>query len=374
MTNDWFLPHARLQDLLTAIIDLGYRIIGPQVQNGAIVYQQLTDARQLPWGMQDAQQPGHYRLQETGQRQAFAFANGPQGIKPQLFKSQESLWRVTRDEQGKLAFESLPPKTDPIALFAVKPCDIRAMHIQDKVFVSGKYADTHYRQRRNNVFIIAANCTYSSANCFCVSAGGAPEAQAGYDMAFTEIDDGLVIHGGSEPGRQLLLGLQLSVATEPQLQTARRRVQQAADRQSKQLPLPNDGPLRDLLFANLDHPRWDEVAERCLSCANCTSVCPTCFCANVDSKTALDNQSSEQVREWGSCFTKEHSYIVGKTIRPDTKTRYRQWLTHKVGSWHDQYDTSGCVGCGRCVTWCPVGIDITEELTAIADNPVADDA
>jgi sulfhydrogenase subunit beta (sulfur reductase) len=360
-----FLPHTQLQALLDAISQAGFAIIGPQVREGAIVYDWLNTAEQLPWGMQDVQSPGEYRLRATKEKLAFAWANGPQAIKPQLFKPTESLWEVTRDEQGRLAFQEKKPETQATALFAVKACDIRAMLIQDKVFIDSDHPDAHYTARRKNVLIVAANCTYSPANCFCVSAGGYPRAEAHFDIAMTEITHGLVMQAGSATGESIVNTLSLASATDAQIKQAQQGIEHAANSQSKKLPLPNDGPLRDMLFNHLDHPRWDDVAQRCLSCGNCTSVCPTCFCSNVESKTALEGQHSEQVREWGSCFTQQHSYIVGKVIRPDTKTRYRQWLTHKVGSWHEQFDSSGCVGCGRCITWCPVGIDITEELTAI---------
>jgi Fe-S-cluster-containing hydrogenase component 2 len=126
--------------------------------------------------------------------------------------------------------------------------------------------------------------------------------------------------------------------------------------------------VRDLLTRNLEHPRWDNVAERCLSCANCTMVCPTCFCTSVEDASDLAGLETSRSRRWDSCFTMDHSYVHGGSVRASTKSRYRQWLTHKLSTWHDQFDTSGCVGCGRCITWCPVGIDITEEVRAIADS------
>ncbi|MBF0393567.1 MAG: 4Fe-4S dicluster domain-containing protein, partial [Alphaproteobacteria bacterium] len=116
---------------------------------------------------------------------------------------------------------------------------------------------------------------------------------------------------------------------------------------------------------NREHPRWDEVAKRCLTCGNCTMVCPTCFCTTVDDVTDLGGTRTERVRSWDSCFTLDFSYIHGGSVRNEGSSRYRQWITHKLSSWHDQFGSSGCVGCGRCITWCPVGIDITEEVGAI---------
>jgi ferredoxin len=126
--------------------------------------------------------------------------------------------------------------------------------------------------------------------------------------------------------------------------------------------------VRDLLMRNLEHRRWDQVADRCLSCGNCTMVCPTCFCTTVEETSGLTGAESARSRRWDSCFTMDFSYIHGGSVRSSTRSRYRQWMTHKLATWHDQFDMSGCVGCGRCITWCPVGIDITEEVRAIRDD------
>jgi ferredoxin len=129
--------------------------------------------------------------------------------------------------------------------------------------------------------------------------------------------------------------------------------------------------IRELLAATLDHPRWDDVASRCLTCTNCTLVCPTCFCSTVEDVTDLTGRTAERWRRWDSCFTLGHSYLHGGSVRSTARDRYRQWLTHKLGTWIDQFGHSGCVGCGRCITWCPVGIDITEEVAALGAAPVS---
>jgi NAD(P)H-flavin reductase/Pyruvate/2-oxoacid:ferredoxin oxidoreductase delta subunit len=116
----------------------------------------------------------------------------------------------------------------------------------------------------------------------------------------------------------------------------------------------------------LDHPRWAEVADRCLSCSNCTMVCPTCFCTSAGLESDLDGSTTRVERRWDSCFTGDFAAVAGGNFRPRRQDRYRQWLTHKFATWVDQFGTSGCVGCGRCIAWCPVGIDVREELNAIA--------
>lgn len=366
-TKKFFLPQDHIQDLITVLQQANYKCIGPQVRDGAIVYDELKLAEQLPWGMRDHQEPGRYRLEKIPQQEAFAFANGPQAIKPLLFKPSETVWKVERDHEGKLIFQPQNASEKALAIIGARACDIAAMLIQDKVFIDDKYVDHRYRDRREKLFVVAVNCSYSSKNCFCVSAGTGPCVTQSYDIVMTELEDGFVMNSGSSRGENIISQLNfLQTAHEKKCEAAEQRVAQAAAMQTKRIPLDNKRELMDLLFNNLNHPRWEEVAERCLSCGNCTQVCPTCFCHSEADKPQLDGSGSEHKREWDSCFTAEHSYLNHKVLRDDTRKRYRQWLTHKVGSWFQQFDVSGCVGCGRCVTWCPVGIDITEELSAIS--------
>lgn len=362
----YFLPHACLQQLISALQAQGFTCVGPQVRDDTIIYDVLTDADQLPWGVRDHQSPGGYFLETLPDKKAFSWANGPQAIKPILFKSSETVWRVERNELGQLIFKPYQAEEAPVAIFGARSCDLAAMAIQDKVFTEGQYPDLHYQARRQALFIVAVNCTYASENCFCVSAGTGPEVQNPYDLLMTELDDGFLIQAGSERAEAILNSLKLKKALSDQTDHAIVSIQQAADMQTKRIPFNNQSSLRDLLFANLDHPRWDDVAERCLSCGNCTAVCPTCFCHAEQEKPSLDGLASAHIREWDSCFTEGHSLLGGTPVHGGTRERYRQWLTHKVGSWFDQFGSSGCVGCGRCVTWCPVGIDLTEELAAIS--------
>ncbi len=226
----------------------------------------------------------------------------------------------------------------------------------------GPYRDPYYARRREQLFLVAVGCSHPAATCFCASTGDGPRPQHGFDILLEELDEGYVAHGGSGEGRRMLAALDLARASDGQMRAAQQESERAGAIQTRQLPSRN---LRATLFANLDHRRWADVAERCLACGNCTSVCPTCFCHSEHDAPALGGNESEHQREWDSCFTRGHSYVHGFTVRPDTRSRYRQWLTHKLGSWHDQYGRSGCVGCGRCIVWCPVGIDITEEAAAI---------
>jgi sulfhydrogenase subunit beta (sulfur reductase) len=357
-----YLARNRLQDLLDALVHAGFRCVGPKVKDGAIVYEPLANAGELPTGASDAQAAGQYRIDQTGSPRQFAWANGPQALKPLLFKPREVLWRAERRTDGSLAFSANQPEAKPLAVIGARACDLAALSLQDAHFLEGTHPDPYYASRRERLFIVAVNCSHPAATCFCVSTGDGPRATHGFDIALSELDDGFVAEAGSDRGRALLNNLALANAMPQQIDDAQRQSEHAAAVQTRTLPGRN---LRDTLFANLEHARWDDVAERCLSCGNCTSVCPTCFCHAEVETPRLDGNTTQHAREWDSCFTQGHSYMYGHTVRPDTRTRYRQWLTHKLGSWHEQYGRSGCVGCGRCIAWCPVGIDITEEATAI---------
>lgn len=361
-TEKGFLARADLQSLLEALRQEGYRIVGPQVRDGAIVYDTLARIEDLPTGVHDDQAPGRYRLERDAGPRCFAWANGPQALKPLTFAPHEPLWKAERSRDGALAFAELRPPATKLAVFGVRGCDLAGLALQDRHFLKQDCLDTHYAARRQGLFLIAVHCTHPAATCFCSSTGDGPRATAGFDLALAELDEGFIVEAGSAAGETVAARLPLGPVAEAQRHRAVGELLEAAGRQRRALPSRN---LRDALFARLEHPRWDEVASRCLACGNCTSVCPTCFCHAARAAPRLDGMQSVHVREWDSCFTHEHSYLHGLVIRPDTRTRYRQWLTHKLGAWHEQYGRSGCVGCGRCITWCPVGIDITEEVAAI---------
>ncbi|MEJ2481222.1 MAG: 4Fe-4S dicluster domain-containing protein [Acidihalobacter sp.] len=360
-----FLPRSALQQVIELLQARGFRCVGPQVRGGAIVYDTIGDCRQLPAGVEDRQSPGAYRLQDTGTPRWFAWANGPQALKPLTFVPRETLWRARRDDQGTLHFESPGLDEAPLAVIGVRACDLAALRLQEQHFMAGEVAAPNFAARRQRLFLVAVHCTHPADTCFCASTGDGPHAEAGYDLALHELDDGFLVEAGTEAGTALLEELPLQPVPDGAQEKADEEIDQAARSQQRGLPSHD---LRGLLFGNLEHPRWEAVAERCLSCGNCTAVCPTCFCHAESDHPTLAGDVTEHVRAWDSCFTAGHSYLAGFVLREDTRKRYRQWLTHKLGGWHDQYGRSGCVGCGRCVTWCPVGIDLTEEVAALQED------
>ncbi len=358
-----------LQALVDALAARGYRIIGPTVRDGAIVYDTIATIAELPVGWRDRQEPGRYRLERRDDEALFGFAVGPQAWKRFLHPPVEVLWTAHKSEDG-LSLQTTQEGAAKFAFIGVRACEIHAIAIQDRVFCEGPFVDKGYAMRRRDAFVVAVNCGEPGGTCFCVSMQTGPKAQSGFDLALTElVDDNahdFLVEIGSEAGADVLSHLSYRRASDAEITVADAVVTRAAGRMGR--TLETDG-LKELLQSNLDHPRWDAVAERCLTCANCTMVCPTCFCTTVEDHSDLAGTSAERVRKWDSCFSLDFSYLHGGSVRKSGRSRYRQWMTHKLAHWYDQFGTSGCVGCGRCITWCPVGIDITEEAAAIRATP-----
>jgi len=368
-----FLPRESLPALVAALRD-GRRLLGPRVRDGAITFGELEHVEDLPIGVGDEQSPGRYRLRARADERAFGYAVGPTSLKETLFPPRETLFRAERRADGKVGFVAVVPKPEATAVLGVRACELAAIGVQDRVFVQGAASEPRYRARRDALqLVVAVQCTSPAATCFCGDAGTGPRVFGdAADLIATEIDAGLVLEARTEEGAQLLDRLPTRAVADDERVEAERDLD-AATTKTHTGRLAFEG-LPERLFAALDHARWDEVAARCLACGNCTSVCPTCFCSHAEeagaTAGALEGRS-ERERVWESCFSSEHGAMHGANPRATTKDRYRQWLTHKLGSWVAQLGTSGCVGCGRCTTWCPAGIDLVEEARALGDGQVS---
>jgi sulfhydrogenase subunit beta (sulfur reductase) len=362
------LEFEHFQQLLAILNGRGYQVVGPTVRDSAIVYDTLTSVADLPVGYTDEQDAGTYRLKKRADEALFGYAVGPHSWKKFLHPPVLRLWQARREGNG---FQVIPENQEVprLAFIGVRSCELHAIAIQDRVFTRPGYSDPTYQARRDNLFIVAVNCAQAAGTCFCTSMHTGPKATAGFDLALTEVLDAnrhyFVVEVGTELGAEILHEIPHAEARSVDIQLAQDIVASTAEHMGRSMDTTG---IKDLLYSNLEHPRWENVASRCLTCTNCTMVCPTCFCTTVEDVTDLAGEHAERWRKWDSCFTMDFSYIFGGSIRSSTKSRYRQWMTHKLASWIDQFGTSGCVGCGRCITWCPVGIDITEEVRAIRES------
>ena len=365
------MDRAQLDQLLALLVARGLAILGPRVRDGAIVYDPLDSVDDLPIGWTDEQAPGRYRLLRRQDDALFGYAVGPHSWRRHLQAPEIQLWTAERVDEG---FEIRAPVPDstPQAFLGVRGCELAAIRVQDRVLAEGEGADSHYATRRAATLLVAVECGVPAATCFCPSMGTGPSIaeDAGADITLTELDPpgrGLVARGDSPRGAALLEELGLDPARAEDCAAAGEVTARARERILRSLD--QDGARR--LAEVPEHGRWDDVAGRCLACTNCTMVCPTCFCTDVSDRVSLEGATSTRERHWDSCFTSSFSTIHGGTVRDSTRSRYRQWLTHKVSAWWEQFGTSGCVGCGRCITWCPPGIDLTEEVRYLLGAPVA---
>jgi ferredoxin len=361
-----------LQDfpyLLEALVRRGYQLVGPTIRRGDLVYERINKVDDLPRGWRDWQAPGSFRLQPREDQALFGYGVGQHSWKPFLFPPRQLLWQARRTRGG---FELMPQEEGHpcYAFIGVHPCDLTAIQVQDKVFLQGAYTDPTYQQRRQDAFIVAVNCGHACGTGFCASMGAGPRAASGFDLALTEVlspagPHYFVVEAGSDAGREILTEVLHRPATPEELGAAADRITQAETEMGRMVQTQG---LKELLYRNYEHPRWDDVASRCLTCGNCAWVCPTCFCHTVEDVTDLTGETAQRWRRMDVCLSVNFSYLHGGSVRVSPRSRYRQWLTHKLATWVDQFGCFGCTGCGRCITWCPVGIDITEEVRAIRES------
>ena len=355
------LPKSALQNIFRNLSASGFSLIGPTVRDGAVVLDEIHNVEDLPVGWRDEQRPGYYRINKSADGHWFAHNLGAHSWKKFLHPPAITLYSVSR-ASGQWVLQR-PEKFAPkYAFIGVRSCDLHAISLQDRVFLGEQYRDPHYGRRREQIFLLATNCSTASTSCFCTSMHTGPRATEGFDLALTELPDTFLLEVGSEAGSEMMRDTGWQPATAFDLGRAAQLLQNT-ERQIRREMRTDDLP--QMLYRNLEHPRWTTTAARCLSCANCTMVCPTCFCTTVDDTSDLRATCAQRTRVWDSCFLLDFSHVHGGNLRPTVRSRYRQWLTHKLASWVDQFGTLGCVGCGRCITWCPVGIDITEEVKAI---------
>jgi len=363
--KSYLLNPIQLNSVLKNLKEDNFTVIGPVVGDHSISYSKIDSINDLPQGYSAEQTPGKFTLKKTGDQRFFSFSVGVQSLKKFLYPSECKLFGVSKTK-GNLSITVSNDTIEKIAVIGVRSCEIAALESYDKVLYSDRYKDPHYSAKRKNLFIIAVNCIEPSESCFCDSMKTGPLVTHGYDLLLTEFMAGVehwfLLNIGTEKGLKSLKGITVEDADNKLSEMVIRQLDEVPSKMKIKVNTEN---LKQNLQNNPDHGFWDEVSEKCLLCGNCTLVCPTCFCTTIEDTTDLSGDHAERWRKWDSCFSGEFSYIHGGSIRLSPKSRYRQWMTHKLSNWVDQFGTFGCVGCGRCTTWCPVGIDIREQANNI---------
>ncbi|MGN6545895.1 MAG: 4Fe-4S dicluster domain-containing protein [Aureliella sp.] len=306
-----FLERTDLQKLFDRLIELDYQLVGPRVADAAIVYDRITSVDDLPQGWTDEQAAGHYRLLPRDDEAVFGYSVGPHSWKKYLFPPLLDVQK-SRNVSGQWTVEDVPVDAPKYAFIGVRACELAAIDVQDRTFIGQHYYDPVYAARREKAFIVAVNCTQSASTCFCTSMGTGPRCRQGFDLALTELPDGFLVEIGSEQGADVASALPLRAAAADESQRGEDARQRAVDQITRRME--TDG-IRDKLLSRLEHPRWDNVAERCLSCANCTLVCPTCFCHSVDEVSDLTSDEVIRRRRWDSCLNLDFSHVSVGPVR-----------------------------------------------------------
>lgn len=356
------LTIADLAALFDALSRRGYETIAPVLRDGAIEPEPVRSVDALPAGWGDEQAPGKYRVTRRDDGALFGFAVGARSFRHLFQPPRERLYTI-RKKGASLDVAPADVQARRLALVGARACDLAAIAVHDRVLGA---TDPGYAARRADVFVVAVACGSPSSSCFCTSMGGGPDPTTGFDVSLTEVLHGehrFVARAGSERGAQLLGELTTREATVGDESAAADVVRAARARIERRLDTRG---LPALLQASPEHPRWAEIGDRCVSCTSCTLVCPTCFCTATEDTGAIGDDEATRDRRWDSCFSPEHSHMHGGSVRSTARSRYRQWLTHKLSTWIDQFGMSGCVGCGRCITWCPAGIDLTAEVASLS--------
>jgi len=335
-------------------------LYGSVVDAGAIRFRRIETIDDFARGYSDAQRPGSYRLTHDAESdRLFDHSVGPDSLKGFLHPPEIVLFEAFRDDAG-IRFVATSPDARPKAVIGARACDLAAADILGEVFE--RAGDQAFGARRSELFVVAVDCARPAPTCFCTTVGGGPRAETGFDVALTEIDtsDGpaYVARTGTNRGTELLTRLDAPEATDAHVTTAGRIVERST--RAMMIRFDRDA-VRRALLETVAAPARERVGDRCLACGNCTQVCPTCFCTTTTDHTSLDGSLWERHRVWDSCFSLDFSALHRTPVRTSIAARYRQWINHKLSTWYDQFGSSGCVGCGRCITWCPVGIDLVAE-------------
>lgn len=339
----------------------GYQVIGPKVEDGVLRLAPMNSNRELAKRVVTVQSAGKYSVEPSDLE--FSFTHGPDSPKRFLYPPRRKLWKMEK-EDGSFELVEAGCEGEKIAFFGIKPCDLASIEVLDRILLKGEYVDKHYASTRSKSAIVVVNCIEPSGTCFCASMGTGPKAKSGFDLSLTELSGGFLLESGSKLGDEILSRLDRRPAERREVEEANSRLRAAELRMGRTLEVAG---LKERLYSNLESPAFKEIAERCLGCANCTNVCPTCFCTMFQDAPSLDGKTSERLVTWDSCFTYQFAQVAGGHFRPELWARYRQWMVHKFAYWLDQFGTFGCVGCGRCITWCPVGIDVTESVKKVLE-------
>lgn len=239
-------------------------------------------------------------------------------------------------------------------IFGIRPCDAHAVTLLDSIFDQQEYIDPFWKSRRDRTILVGLGCHQPCNTCFCSSVGSGPFDPKGLDILMTDLGDVYTLEVLSDKGSTLLNGqMTLSEENQERMVAFQKKAEEGMPK------VFETSGIREKLYHIFESGYWQKVSQSCLGCGVCTFLCPTCFCFDIVDETQRD----ERVRNWDTCMFRIYSQEAsGHNPHPSRSERTRQRLMHKFAYWLDHINQIGCVGCGRCVQYCPVGLDIREMI------------
>jgi ferredoxin len=339
-----------LQRLFNDVRFFGYRVSGDRV-----VFSELSSVDELPLKVSDVQRPSYYRLVP-----GFRFRHASVSVKNYLIPPEHTLLTVSQDYNILGYGDDL---NGNVILLGIKPCDLKAINILDRI-IYGK--NPIYTKRRDVIkAIIVEECLEPSENCFCSVVNSGPIVESGFDIAYARLTEDIIIFKyGSSLGEKVLSRVGLKKADEVHIKKYLELVDRATSVMNSRVPNIKD--IQKVLKERIsDKGLWEELSLRCVGCGNCNYVCPTCFCIEIEDR--VEGNYSKRVGIWTGCRTYTYGLVAGMHFRRELYTRYRHFILHKFLFYPLRVGDVGCVGCGRCSTWCPTGLDLKESLSRLTE-------
>jgi sulfhydrogenase subunit beta (sulfur reductase) len=304
-----------------------------------------------------------YRKIESPEEASLASHNTQKSAKEAFFPQSEVMFRYEK-EGNRTQVTSTEEVNRPRLILASRPCDIQAFSMLDQVFSAKEYTDVYFLKKREKTTIVGFACNDPLSTCFCTSTGGGPFTREGSDIFLVDLGDTYLVEFLTEKGKALSQNEFLREASEGDVARAKKLEEEASKRMT--VPVHLDG-IETKLEQMLENPFWDRIHEKCLGCGACTFLCPTCHCFDISDEAS--QKGGQRVRNWDTCLFSLYSMETsGHNPRPSGRERTRQRLMHKFNYFPKNFQKIACVGCGRCILYCPVNFDIRQAIAEINEK------
>ncbi|MEM4513481.1 MAG: 4Fe-4S dicluster domain-containing protein [Ignisphaera sp.] len=332
-------------------------IVGYKVFGGSVIWGSISDVNDLPLNVSDIQGPGFFRITK-GTRFRHSVASPKVFLNP----SEQLLLMVFRNYD----VESVVGEIPRVVLFGIKPCDVKSIEVLDSIL--GNHP-LYAKARKAIAGIVVEECLEPGETCFCGATDSGPNAGKGFDISYAKVNENSVIFRyGSNLGKRIIDELGLKEAERDIVEEYVRLVENAKTKTVSKIPKVVD--VQKALYNCIeDISIWAMLSKNCVGCGNCNYVCPTCFCLEFEDEI-VDERYAKRVAKWIGCLTYTYGQVAGGHFRPQLYMRYRHFVLHKFLFYPKQIGLLGCVGCGRCITWCPLGVDLRKTLSEIVERCV----